>query len=281
MKLVVGLGCSWTQGEGAYPEHLWKKHNGRINLPIGESINLIPFEHLGSWVNVLSRDYFKNYTSVNLGQRGIGNRAAAKSLYLSNIDWNTVTDAIVVYMLSGFERFDFFRNDWNDTVQEKLNPHKDIPHYNFQTLWPHLGVSKPWNAYARYLYSEEGTAAEQLVNILEVQNFCKAHNFKFVFANAFEDRGKEFIYKHCGKLADQVDWSCYIHDYRNYANFVHHLVELDNWLPRHEIHHYYGHYIELPEPKKHLTNCIHPTIDGYKAIAEELASFIKEKYPTA
>lgn len=277
-KVVVGLGCSWTQGEGGYPDHIWKQYNGRVNLPMYKSRHLIPYEHEHSWVNVLCRDHLTGYTPVNLGQRGIGNRGSAKSLYLVDFDWNDVEEGIVVFMLSGFERFDFFRDSWRN---EKFCGHSDIKdagHYNFQTLWPHLGNQRVWDVYAEDIYSESGIAGEQLANIMEVQTFCKAYNFKFVLANAFDGRGRQFFEEHCGPLSNRIDWSSYIHTSRNYESFVELLVKKDQFVSEENWRHYYNAYQESPGPKQYLTNCVHPTIDGYKLIAQELREFIKQRH---
>lgn len=277
-KSIIGLGCSWTQGEGGYPRHIWKQYKGRVNLPMHKSYHLIPYEHENSWVNVLSRDHFTEFASVNLGQRGIGNRGAAKSLYLTNLCWNDIKHGIVVFMLSGFERFDFFRQDWNSTINAGEHPNKPVGHYNFQTVWPHLDNSKLWKIYAREVYSDAGAAAEVLSSILEVQNFCRANNFDLIIANAFDSRGKDFIFEHCGKLANQIDWDSYIHDSRNYKSFAELLVEQDNWLPDHKKADYFSQYQNLAQPLTYLTNCVHPTIEGHKLIAKELAEFIQERY---
>lgn len=278
MKVIVGLGCSWTQGEGGYPKEIWEKYRGRVNLPIHESRHLIPYEHEHSWVNVLCKQYFQDHVPINLGQRGIGNRGSAKSLYLANIDWDAVETGIVVYMLSGFERFDFFRDSWRN---EKFCGHsdlKDAGYYNFQTLWPHMGNQPAWDLYAEHIYSESGTAGEQFANIMEVQTFCKAHGLKFVLANAFDGRGKEFLEEHCGPLVNKIDWSSYIHTSKDYESFVELLVKKDNFLSPDQWMHYYEIYQSQPGPMKYLTNCIHPTINGYQEIAAELRSFIKDRY---
>lgn len=279
MNVLFGLGCSWTQGEGGYPEEIWKEYNGRINLPMHKSYHLISTENENSWVNVLCRDHIKDYVPYNLGQRGIGNRGSVRSLYLTNLDFSKIDNGIVVFMLSGFERFDFFRTGWTDAKLCFKSDIKDAAHYNFQTIWPHLGTNKLWNIYTKQVYAEDVTAAETVCSIVEAQTFCKANGLKFVLANAFDNRGKEYLYKHCGNLANRVDWSCYIHEYRNYNTFAELLIKKDNWLSPEEEINYITYYSKLPYPKKHLTNCLHPTIDGYKVIAEELANFIKEKYP--
>jgi len=277
-KIVVGLGCSWTQGEGGYTDAIWKYYKGKINLPMDKSMHLIPIEQENSWVNVLCRDYLTDYTPVNLGQRGIGNRGSAKSLYLTNINWDEVEDGYVIFMLSGFERFDFFDQHWNDKVKCGPNKLKESAHYNFQTMWPHLGNCEQWDMYAKHIYSEESTSIETLCNILDVQTFCKAHNLKFVLANAFDGRGKLQLVEHCDGLVDQVDWSCYMHEKVWYESFVKLLVKMDGLLSDEDWGAYHSEYRKLAWPQKYLTNCIHPTIDGYKVMAEEVYKFIEHKY---
>ena len=40
-KYIIGLGCSWTQGEGGYPQEVVDAHNGRTNLDPGNQTSLI------------------------------------------------------------------------------------------------------------------------------------------------------------------------------------------------------------------------------------------------
>ena len=35
-KYIVGLGCSWTQGEGGYPQEVVDAHNGRTQIRCGQ-----------------------------------------------------------------------------------------------------------------------------------------------------------------------------------------------------------------------------------------------------
>lgn len=278
-KYLIGLGCSWVQGEGGYTEQVWQQYGGRVNKPMHESIHLIPMENENSWVNVLCRDHLTEYTPVNLGQRGIGNRGAAKSLYLTNIDLSQAKGSTVVYMLSGLERFDFFRQQPNDfrfaeLEHNILHPYKDVPHYNFNTMWPHQGNNKLWDAYGEFVYSEAQTAMETYANIMEVQTFCQAHGLNFVMASAFDGRSRHFIGEIAPTLVDNINWDNYLHTSTEYESFAQLLVELDGLTQYGGYHEYYH---KLKWPAKYLANCIHPTIDGYKVIAEELAKFIRTK----
>lgn len=271
-KYLIGLGCSWVQGEGGYTDDVWHKYSGRINKPMHQSFDLIPMENEHSWVNVLCKNHLTDYTPVNLGQRGIGNRGAAKCLYLTNIDWSQTAGSTVVYMLSGFDRFDFFKQE--PPKFEAVHPYKDVHHYNFQTMWPHPEHSKLWDAYSEGVYSDTQSAMETYANIMEVQTFCQAHDLNFIMANAFDGRGKQFIEDAIPTLVNNINWNNYLHTHVEYESFLQLLVELDGLI---ELNDYYGYYQNLKWPAKYLTNCIHPTIDGYLVIAEELAKFIKAR----
>jgi hypothetical protein len=88
-KYIIGLGCSWTQGEGGYPDQVWQDHGGRVQVRGRSDHYLRQIEHENSWVNVLCRDHFPEYEPMNLGVRGIGNRAAVGQLHFCDkIDWN-------------------------------------------------------------------------------------------------------------------------------------------------------------------------------------------------
>ena len=57
-KYIIGLGCSWTQGEGGDTEQLWKEHGGRVQVRGRDDYYLREMEHENSWVNVLARVHF-------------------------------------------------------------------------------------------------------------------------------------------------------------------------------------------------------------------------------
>lgn len=277
-KLIVGLGCSWCQGEGGYTEDIFDQYNGRVNLPMHEGMHLLPMEIENSWVNVLCKEYFTNHEPINLGQRGIGNRAAAKTLYLTNIDWDQTEDSIVIFLLSGFERFDFFNQDiyrYSGPEKElgfKL-PFKILNHYNFNTMWPNTSNSL-WKEYLDKAYSEEQSAMETYANIMEVQTFCKAHNLKFILCNAFGGDLNYFMNQIPPDFKKNIDWEKYLHNYVDYPSFLHLFVKLDD-LPELETVGWHDLYHSRKRPAKYMTNCIHPTIEGYKVMAKEMANFIK------
>lgn len=294
-KYIVGLGCSWTQGEGGYPEEIWKQYNGRVQLRGVDDHHLRTYEHENSWVNVLCRDHFPDHTSVNLGVRGIGNRAAVKQLYFCDkIDWYNST-GIIVLMMSGFERYDFVQCNpiAFDFKQDDYYSNGEFRHYKWRTAWPFADTSsadKPiWEVYAKMLWSEEFVAVSQMLALLELQSFAKAHNFKVVLANGWNYPSKigtdqsmlptEYLKEHSSTLYNKFDWGTYIHNTTDYLCFMQKLVWMDGQIDPQHWGGWYNHYKQLQYPSKYLTNCdgSHPTIDGYKVIAEELAQFIRVK----
>ena len=74
-----------------------------------QTIILRVHELENSWVNQLTKHHFPEYKSLNLGVKGIGNKAAVDQLHF--VDQHDLEDAegIIVFMLSGFERFDVFQ----------------------------------------------------------------------------------------------------------------------------------------------------------------------------
>jgi len=139
-----------------------------------------------------------------------------------------------------------------------------------------------WKAYAKELYSEKFVAVGQLLALLHLQDFCKTHNCKLIVANAFNQRNQgilEYLKEETKSLFDKFDWSTYLHNTTDYVAFVEKLVELDGIIPRDQWQSFHQAYFNRTWPAKYLTNCegAHPTIDGYKVIAAELAKFIKYK----
>ena len=297
-KYIIGLGCSWTQGEGGYPEHIVQKYNGRVqqySRKSGNDSDLWPYEHENSWVNVLCRDHFTDYEPMNLGIKGVGNRAAVHQLHFCNrIDWENST-GIIVLMWSGFERLDFIQqHPVQDDLADDGYSDNTYVHYKWMAAWPfeskcpHVGPI--WNAYAKSLWSEEFVAVNQMIALLDLQTFAKAHGFKVIVANAFNypastldeegpSRPHKYLEKHAGTLYNNFDWSNYANADTDYVSFVQKLVWEDKLLNPNDWEQWFSYYKERDWPAEYLTNCegAHPTIKGYKVIADELAKFIKSK----
>jgi hypothetical protein len=287
-KYIIGLGCSWTQGEGGYPKEVVDEHNGYTQIRGRDDYYLRKYELENSWVNQLARDHFPDHIPVNLGIKGIGNYAAVNQLhYLDQHDISEGT-GIIILMLSGLERLDFFRRD-----PRKADKNKDpdfysdgyYEHLKWRTAWPYeikQGDSVLWNVYARELWSEVFVANNTMMTLLNLQNYAKSINFELVVANAFNGYSSgvyEFLKEHCQPLVNKFDWSCYLHNTTDYSAFMEKLVLLDGKIPDWRGFHSYYNPDNLKTHSEYLTNDegAHPTIKGYKVIADELAKFINSR----
>ena len=93
-------------------------------------------------------------------------------------------------MLSGFERFDFFQeHPYRYGGQDDFYSDNNYVHYKWRTMWPvpdNGGAEAPlWNCYSKMLWSEQFVASEAMMALLDAQTFAKAHGFKLIVANAF------------------------------------------------------------------------------------------------
>jgi len=276
-KHIIGLGCSWTQGEGGYPQQIWESHDGHVQLRGVPDDHLRPFEHENSWVNQLCERHFPDHTPVNLGVRGIGNRAAVKQLYFADVDWNSSTGYIVL-MLSGLERFDFFQ--LTPVRHQDQYDHHGYAHYKWRTMWPfdseHPQDKLLWGCYARDLYSEQFTNSETLMALLELQTFCEAKGYEMIVANAYNiDPPSQTLREHTGDMWTRFNWRRYLHGTTEYTAMAQLLISMDGLLTWDTWNQHHSVYPKLPWPAEYLTNCIHPTVKGYTVIADELARFMQ------
>ena len=115
-KILIGLGDSFTQGQGACSIELWEKYNWDLGTSSEiDNHDLLKSSYENSWVNKICENYLTEYTPINLGMTGRGNRAAVKELYLHpDLQLEKSNEIIVVFMLTGMERFDFIDKEKSD-----------------------------------------------------------------------------------------------------------------------------------------------------------------------
>lgn len=280
-RVIIGLGDSYTQGVGAYTKELWDKHKGKIDV-FNENPEVIEQQYTNSWVNQLAIKL--GYKSINLGHAGTGNRAAFKELYFNPDLLYNVKDAVVIYFLSGIERFDFVSQD---LISE---------HHHFYAMWPNpwdknASNKKLWEVYAESIHSDRFVATELMLNILEAQEFCRARGFKLIVSPAFDMRINRDWIKNVYRsregllipnkcviddsFVDQFDWNqFYVPE--GYKSFMELLCELEgdrSLAPGG----FYKHFCDLPYPSKYITNCAHPALEGHKVIAEEFYKVISSE----
>jgi hypothetical protein len=230
-------------------------------------------EYEGAWVNQLCKNHLTDYIPVNLGMRGCGNRAAVKELYLHpDLNLHLAKEKIVIYMLSGMERFDFINKEFND-------------HHHFFAMWPNpwdKGATnlKLWEAYAEDIWDDKFGYIEMLLNIAEAQTWCKANNAKFILINAFRRDYIKEMYTHIltkdheKGLIDVIEWDNYLYPkgYSCMTDLLVHLEDRDDLLGGGFYGWAMGH--DKLTPKGLFTKCAHPSHEGHRIIAETIYDYI-------
>jgi hypothetical protein len=254
MKVIIGIGDSWTQGQGGYPEHIIKEYNGHVELPMAEDHALRTYEFKNTWVTQLCDYYLTDHTPIIQGRRGIGNRAAVRQLYFIESELSRkISGGYLIFLLSSWDRFDFFKHQRTDTDE----------FYQFRTMFPGTNEGDPLNK----LYTVEAAfdinaVLETMCSIIEAQNFAVVHNLKFIFANSFSTRGtKDF--QRFPKLLSQIQIENFVHNHNKYESF-------DDMLYK----------LEKEDGNKYHASCHHPNIDGYRLIAKEFYEFIENQKNT-
>ena len=218
-----------------------------------------------------------DYKVWNLGINGTGNRGTIKEMYLNPLP-TKLGNVIVILMATALERFDFLKK--NRVTCGQYN------HSKWQTIWPVNSdrglVSEMEKVYLAELYSPRVVATEFLLNVAEAQYFCKANNYKFMFASAFDSQ----IYKR-GLIKDLDDDPAYI-NIINWDNLItpggkRTYMDL---LCLHENDTRFRTFQELvctdivenlQSPLKYITPCGHWTIEGQALVASNLADEIKTR----
>lgn len=274
-KLFIGIGDSFTQGQGSVSDQIYQEYGREVY----NSIHRLPidkFERENSWVNVICRDYLDDFTPVNLGQKGRGNRASVKELYLNDIDPNI--EKIVVFALSGMERFDFPNRD--ETFKQ----------FHFYAMFPNPWDKNTtnatlWKAYADHVYSEQFCVIETMLNILEAQTWCKANNAKLVIVSAFDMRiTKEYFISNLPglkkELVNEIHWDKFFYP-QGYRTLMHMLIDKqeNDFKYATELAHgkYFDRYTKLKKSDGYITPCAHPSEIGHKLIADVLYQHLEEK----
>jgi len=270
-NVIIGLGDSFTQGVGGWSPATYEKYKNKIEY---SKINENEFKEMynNSWVSQLVTNHLSDFISINLGKLGVGNRAASSELHLNpDINIKNISGGYVIFMLSGLERFDFVNKDFQGS--------------HFFAVWPqkpHEGIVTPntWKAYEAEVWSEEFSLIESIISIKNVEVFAKAHGMKLILISAFDQRyNKHYFNKKLGKellkLVDSVPWDRFVYP-RNMASCINVLVDLEGKPQDLAYGEFWPYYNSLKEPSRYISNCAHPTVEGYRIIAEEIYNFIKK-----
>lgn len=287
-KILIGIGDSFTQGAGACDPELWEKYNWNLDeMNKDDNIDILTSNYENSWVNQICKNHLTDFIPVNLGALGKGNRAAVKELYLHpELNLEVAKEKIVVFMLTGMERFDFVYHDYAE-------------HSHFTTMWPNIGEKTPdkelWEAYAERIWCDRFGIIELLLNVAEASTWCKAHNAKLIVTSAFSTeinektffekiRGEDIfntLYRypeHIQSLVNKINWDEFLrpNGFNCVTDFLLSLEERTDLINEKTSWPYYefGYSFDKFTPKGYITKCAHPSYLGHKEIAKVIYEHI-------
>jgi len=221
-KYILAFGCSYTIGHDS--------EDSRIIYGVGVD----QFKY-ANWPHHLGK--LTNRIVVNMGANGVG------SFYITNkvyelVDQYLDKDFVIIIMWSGLHRYDMIENNH----------------------WLHSGRSSTTREgfrenYLKYLYSDQNAYYHTILNMLNVQNFCKVLNIPYLFLT-HRDILSEFYqkYEKVSYLEQHIDWdNFYFHD--GFKGCMEWCVEND---------------FKLNESN-------HPYIEGYRKYAEHLYNVFNGK----
>ena len=276
-KLLIGIGDSFCAGRGACSIELWEKYGWDMERMYGEGgAEVEESNYANSWVNQLCKNHMPDWTPLNLGMSGKGNRFAIKELMVNPLlGIEKAKEKIVVFAVSGFERFDLAK----DLVGEE----------HFTTQWPmygdykekKLGYSELTLENGDSLYSEKFVISEFILNIIELMNWCKLHNAKLLLISAFtpEFNKSHFIdvlspnvtsvlgQMKLDELIWSIPWERIIRPL-GFSCITDMLMHLEGWDKDLPGYGFRNMKIETIGPNGYMTKCQHPSEKGHKLLAE-------------
>lgn len=217
-KAVIGIGCSFVAGMGAWPTAIFSEFDVTVDESKGNrcvlksklqeeqvsklynlkrrfgAVDYSLMERDNAFTHILANKYLQGtHTPINLGMSGNGNRSSLSNLYLHpNIDWDKIEGGIIVYCPSGKERFDFANDEGIDHG------------FNFITMWPNRQDNKEGKEYNRddlaggygaAIYSDKFTTIEQITYAQMIVQFAKLHNMQLIVIPGFDERYSREAFK--------------------------------------------------------------------------------------
>ena len=262
MKAIVGIGDSWTQGQGGIPEEVWIDNKGDINKVDSEAEPLyLSYERSNSWVKVLEQEFFPDHISFNCGMRGYSNRGAVKNLYYYPPPTSHFKEGYLVFLTTAFSRFDL------PCPNGPRLPHE---RRKLQTYFAFKPMDDPYRPgiknFYEEAYSDHVGQQETLLALLEAQTYAKACNLEFFFGAGIEPIESLLLDPY--NLAEQIDWSRNITPSGCFLEELWDLEKRENTVP----HPKHPEGFNMPGKYIHYEN--HPSIEGYRYIAKRIRNHI-------
>lgn len=290
-KILIGLGDSFTQGEGACPIELWEKYEwNKTKMNLDDNTDVLESQYKNSFINKICENYLTDFIPLNFGMAGRGNRAAANELFLHpELNMENTKEKIVIFTLSGRERFDFVHKEYAD-------------HVHFKTLWPSINQDNPekefFGNYAKFVHGIKSSVIELLLNISIVKTWCKANNAKLILLSGFEaDINRQSLIdkirgvshddntmyrepKRVEGLVDLIDWNTFLYP-NNKSCISDLLLSLEQREDLIDVKHpenfmLYSNSFDKMSTYGYVTKCAHPSQKGHEIISKIIYEYIEQ-----
>ena len=277
-KLLIGIGDSFCAGSGSESYKTWERN--------GWDIEKVRYDEIGreeayqnSFINKLCKKHLPDYTPINLGISGKGNKFAVRELLLNpTLNLEKAKEKIVIFVVSGFDRFDVA----NDIVEiNGISNHST-------TLWPSYEHIKGKTGYSELttntgesIYNEKFVVSELIIDFLTLINWCDLNNAKLLFISGFtpelnmihflkwlvSDYIMDFDTTIASKLVSKIPWHRQIKPmgFDCITSMLLHLENRDDLIP------HYGFRNFKPEKITeygYMSKCQHPTEKGHELLCD-------------
>lgn len=247
-KLLITLGCSYTEGVGCYDEEEVKK------LLLS---GIDPRKNYDFYVR--SRDRFHKFgwpanlqkmlkydKLINLGKGGTSNTQHLKK-FIEEFSENNLSeqyDVLIIWFMTFPSRISFYRHGRLESVIPSINIDGEPNSFK-----------KMRDAYSSFINDENlDPALEQLFCLKTIRTICKGFNYNFLFSNA--DYVSNLTLKQLYNT--NVNLNDGLQNIYGETSFLQH----------------------ISDPQYHsLLRCHHPNEKGYKIIADKMFTIIETYYP--
>jgi hypothetical protein len=284
---IICDGDSWTFGCEIVDPKLARKHDNDTHPgaydfePANDAYRtsrIFPTylaEILDTDVTNLSWPADDNGTILRRTMEYISNKYIANNLSTDNL--------FVIIGWSSPERNSFWYKDENISMPFRLWP--QVPHFDAPAQ------SKIWDLYVAYMWHPEEYIRRFIFDVVQLQNFCKAHNIKWMCFNSFYQvpftqveewhdldirteleklTGRQAGYQYQSSK-NRLKRGSAINDYTALWD----TVDPVRFYKKDQPNSTFKSYIEHPDTKVKKVFCgWHPSPEGHRAWAKELADYI-------
>ena len=260
-KLLLTMGCSCTEGVGAYDmnfiEDMKRKHPEYNNITDHHMVYEDSKDrfHKYSWPSALQKK-IKYDKLINMGRRSSSNSQQLKMFVekFADTNFSEEYDVMVVWLLTHPSRISFYNNGQIETILN--NFFADVEAYDNLSKALMTWIEDPHNDFL----------LEQLYEIRLMKLICKAYGYKFLFSS-LSTYTNDFVTKVCPSLNENnIDYF-----YKNMIGY--------NGRPLKSFSN-----IQPPErdtnPEYYSTICFHPNERGYDYIAQNMFTVINKFFPS-